>query len=243
MQTQTRNSKVKQLFCQQPESLRRKKKVSHVLSTTTTTVSTHTPAVTATTPGPCCPAPAPDRDSRGLQAAGGCSPTCPARPPLPWAPAWPSTAPPPARPPARPPEPNPGEPPARPGTHHRQVRPGLTHRRGFRPPLKLCPLHAGHPRCGADGSRELAEAGATTPASSAYASGTLYNGGGGSGQPGGSRRRAEGTPGPREVRLVLRHSPCGSDVRLRASGELRPGPVGPTPCLAGPRPAGSAPTA
>ena len=147
--------------------------------------------------------------------------------------AQPSTAP-------RPPEPNPGEPPARPGTHHKQVHQELTHRRGFRPPLKLCPLHAGRPRRGADGSRELGEAGATTPASSACESGTLYNGGGG-GQPGGSRRRAEWTPGPREVQLVLQHSPCGSDVRLRASGELRPGPVGPTPCLAGPRPTSPAP--
>lgn len=55
--------------------------------------------------------------------------------------AQPSTAP-------RPPEPNPGEPQARPGTHHRQVRPELTHRRGFQSPLKLCQLHAGRPATG-----------------------------------------------------------------------------------------------
>lgn len=119
--------------------------------------------------------------------------------------------------------------------------PGANASEGFPPTPQAMPAPCGAPCRGADGSRELGEAGAMTPASSACASGTLYNGGGGCGQPGGSRRRAERTPGPREVRLVLQHSPSRSDVRLRASGELRPGPEGPTPCLAGPRPAGPAP--
>lgn len=134
---------MKQPPCQQPESWKKKKKVSHVLSTTDTKASTDNPAVKATAPGPGRPAFARGRNSRGSPGGQRVHPNLPspASSALGSRLAQPSTAP-------RPPEPNPGEPQARPGTHHRQVRPELTHRRGFQSPLKLCQLHAGRPATG-----------------------------------------------------------------------------------------------